>query len=173
MRKSTSVGYPDPLEEMPRGVGAGKDAAIIMLRRGSAGNDATCEDPAIQSDDADPWARHALVSNGFGDVATGDTAFSAQPTSDQVFQAARVHRALTVGRIIVAALHAVGAIARRAHARYRRHRQAKAIYDALEQLDDRTLHDLGFERSEIWSVAAEATGEAEYTRAQVFEHVDP
>jgi uncharacterized protein YjiS (DUF1127 family) len=52
----------------------------------------------------------------------------------------------------------------RAQARYRQRRQAIATREALEQLDDRVLHDLGFHRSEIQSVAAEATGKAAYTR---------
>ena len=35
---------------------------------------------------------------------------------------------------------------------------------ALRELDDRTLHDLGFDRSEITSVAAEVSGRAEPAR---------
>ena len=52
-----------------------------------------------------------------------------------------------------------------AHARYCKRREALAMCAALEALDDRVLHDLGFTRSEIESVAAEATGETERTRA--------
>jgi uncharacterized protein YjiS (DUF1127 family) len=69
-----------------------------------------------------------------------------------------------VGHALLAALQAIGAFARRLRARHRQWRDARAVYDALRQLDDRTLHDLGFERSEITSVAAEATGEAMRTR---------
>jgi len=50
-------------------------------------------------------------------------------------------------------------------ARYGQHRRAMATRAALAQLDDRVLHDLGFDRSEIASVAAEAAGDAEYTRS--------
>lgn len=59
------------------------------------------------------------------------------------------------------------ATARRALVRARQRRQARAIYNALQQLDDRTLHDLGFYRDEIASVAAETTGQAEHTRIRV------
>ena len=62
---------------------------------------------------------------------------------------------------------AVGAFARRAYAGYRQRREANALSDALRQLDDRLLRDLGFDRSEIRSVAAEVTGEAETTRMRV------
>jgi uncharacterized protein YjiS (DUF1127 family) len=51
------------------------------------------------------------------------------------------------------------------HASYCRRRETLATRDALGALDDRVLHDLGFARSEIDSVAAEATGLAERTRA--------
>ena len=101
------------------------DTPIVILGRGSAGNDATCEDPAT----------------------------SANVT-------------FTLGKIIVAAIQTVGAIARRAHARHRQRHEAKVIYDNLWDLDDRMLRDLGFDRSEIKSVAAEVTGAAEYTRVR-------
>jgi hypothetical protein len=52
------------------------------------------------------------------------------------------------------------------HARHKQRREARAIYDALRQLDDRTLHDLGFDRSEMTSVAAEVTGEADCARVR-------
>jgi uncharacterized protein YjiS (DUF1127 family) len=68
---------------------------------------------------------------------------------------------------------AVGAFARRAYARYRQRREASALRDTLRQLDDRMLHDLGFDRSEISSVAAEFTREAESTRLRVLLSYNP
>jgi uncharacterized protein YjiS (DUF1127 family) len=61
------------------------------------------------------------------------------------------------------ALRAGGAIARRAFARYRQRREAMATYDMLRGLDDRALHDLGVDRSELMSLAAELAGGAERT----------
>ena len=60
--------------------------------------------------------------------------------------------------IVVAAFRAGGAIARHAYVRYRQHQRARAVYDTLRELDDHTLRDMGFDRSEIRSVAAELTG---------------
>jgi uncharacterized protein YjiS (DUF1127 family) len=48
--------------------------------------------------------------------------------------------------------------------RWRVRRETRAVFRVLHGLDDRTLRDLGFHRCEIWSVAAETTGEAESTR---------
>jgi uncharacterized protein YjiS (DUF1127 family) len=164
MRNSTDLDSLAALEEVaPHGAITCSDTPIAILRRGPAGNDATCEDRAISTDELERRAQHARAANGLGDVATIDTPVSARPTSYELPQAARAHRSFILGEIIVAAIKAAGAIARRAHARHRQRRQARAIYDALRQLDDRTLHDLGFDRSEITSVAAEVTGEAEYT----------
>jgi len=61
-------------------------------------------------------------------------------------------------------IQTAGAIARRAYARHRQRRQVMATCDALRRLDDHLLRDLGFDRSEIRSVAAEATRKAAYTR---------
>ena len=167
MHKSTDLDSLAALEEVaPRGVITSSDTPIVILRRGSAGNDATCEDPAISADEVERQAQHARAANGLGDVATMDTPASARPTSFQPHQGARAHPSFTLGEIIVAAIQAASAIPRRAHARHRQRRQARAIYDALRQLDDRALHDLGFDRSEITSVAAEFTGEAECTRVR-------
>lgn len=70
------------------------------------------------------------------------------------------HRPIT----FVAALRAASAFLRRARARHRQRQDTRAIYETLVELDDRTLHDLGFARSEALSVAMEATEAAERTR---------
>ena len=142
------------------------DTSLVILRRGTPGNDAAYEDPAIS---AEAWARHALAANGFGDgAAVGDGAIadagSARPTSYELYHDARAYRSFTLGEIIVALMQAVAAIARQALARYAQHQRARSMYDALRQLDDRTLRDLGFDRSEIRSVVAELAGKAECTR---------
>lgn len=174
MRTSTDLDIlVEPGEVTPRrGVTHG-DIPIVVLRRGRPGNDATCEDPAISKDELEPWARHALAANGFGDVGTTDAASSERPMSYELYQAARAHRSFSLGEIIVAAIQAAGAIARRVYLRHRQRREARATYDALHQLDDRTLHDLGFDRSEILSLAAEVTGEAEYTHIRALQTVAP
>jgi uncharacterized protein YjiS (DUF1127 family) len=77
------------------------------------------------------------------------------------------HRSFLLGDIIAATARAAIAIARQAHARYQQHRDAQATYDALRRLDDHMLRDLGFDRSEMTSIAAEVTGEAEHTRTRV------
>jgi uncharacterized protein YjiS (DUF1127 family) len=76
-------------------------------------------------------------------------------------------RSFPLQAFFVAAIRAARAFARRAYARHQQHRQMKSIGDLLRGLDDHTLRDLGFHRSEISSVAAEMAGAAECTRVQV------
>jgi uncharacterized protein YjiS (DUF1127 family) len=166
MRKSTDSENLAALEDVALfNVSTGSDTPTIILGYGSAGNDAACEDPAMSEDDLDTLARDAPAADGLGDVAT-DMGSSARPTSYDLHRAARAYRSVILGEFIVAAIQAVGAIARRAYARQRQRRQATAIHDALRRLDDRALRDLGFDRSETRSVAAEVTGEAEHTRVR-------
>lgn len=49
-------------------------------------------------------------------------------------------------------------------ARWGRYRHAMHVYGALRQLDSRTLHDIGLDRSEISSVASEVAGLVERQR---------
>jgi uncharacterized protein YjiS (DUF1127 family) len=63
----------------------------------------------------------------------------------------------------------MGDLLRRVIARHRQRREAWSAYDALRRLDDRTLRDLGFSRSELTSVAAEFAGDAEHTRVRALE----
>ena len=108
------------------------------------------------------WARHALAGPGFAgrlptcDVAPGRAAAPAIVTPPPAVRVRAL--ALDAWRALCAGLHAL-------RERQRRWRDARAVYDALRQLDDRALHDLGFDRSELSSVAREATGGADYTRA--------
>ena len=117
----------------------------------------------------------SLATHGFGTSANSYTVSSTRLANYQLHRAARAHRSFGLGEIIVAAIQAAGAIVRQAHARHRQRRRAKATYDALQELDDHMLRDLGFDRSELRSVAAEAAGEAERTRvrALVMSHAPP
>jgi uncharacterized protein YjiS (DUF1127 family) len=84
-------------------------------------------------------------------MASGNDQFAAQPG---------------VGRIILAAIRAARAIARRVRARYQQVQQARTSYEAFRRLDAHTLRDLGLHRSELMSVAAEYTREAGHARVR-------
>jgi uncharacterized protein YjiS (DUF1127 family) len=76
------------------------------------------------------------------------------------------YRSSRLTQIVAATLQAVGDLVRRMVARSKRRQQARATYLALRGLDARTLRDLGFDRSEILSVAAEVAGDADSTRVR-------
>lgn len=143
------------------------DNAPLVSRNTQPSDNATADHLAIDVDEIEGWARQARGANGLGNVEADAPAAPARPTSYELYRAARIDRAFTLAEIIAEMVWAVGAIARRAYAGYRRRRDADALSDTLRQLDDRMLRDLGFDRSEIRSVAAEVTGEAETTRLRV------
>lgn len=156
----------DDLE--PHGVRAYDTAPLDASRNRHPGGDATREHPAINVDDLEAWARHARGVNGLGgDAEAGTPATSAAPSAYELHRAARIDRAFTLAEILAEMVWAVGAFARQAYVRYRQRREASALREALRRLDDHTLRDLGFDRSEIGSVVAEVTGEAERTRLRV------
>lgn len=116
--------------------------------------------------DTEGWARHAGAANGFGDAFTPGHAWDPR-LNRAAHHAARAHAANGVGDVMAAALRGVLAWLRAVDERRRQRREAREVYDALRGLDDRTLHDLGFSRSELTSVASEASGQATPTRAHM------
>jgi|GEM_PF-3053357 len=151
-----------------RGVRTYGHAPTDVSRNRHPGGDATPDYPAINETDIEAWARHARGVNGLGgDAEACAPAASAIPSAYELHRAARIERAFTLAEIIAEMVWAVGAFARRAYARYRQRREASALRETLRQLDDRMLHDLGFDRSEISSVAAEFTRGAESTRLRI------
>ena len=134
---------------------------LAPLRHESAGNEAAGAVPAIPGDVAGHGARSVLALHGLRD-AVGAGWLSTY----EIDRIARARRALLLGELAVATIRAVAAFARRARSRREQHRRAAAIREALYELDDHALHDLGFDRSEIASIAAEATGGAQRTRVR-------
>lgn len=73
----------------------------------------------------------------------------------------------TMAGLLARLLMRMGAALRWYARRSEQRREAASIRDALAELDAYALHDLGFDPSEIDSVAAEMTGAADVTRARV------
>ena len=98
----------------------------------------------------------ALRGAGF---AAAVVASPARRALRQPLRTVPARRPSTLGGIVIALIRTAATVVRRALKRYRQHRIASAAADELRQLDDRALHDLGLDRSEITSVAAELAGE--------------
>lgn len=122
--------------------------------------------PSAPRAHCDTRTQHRDAANDAVVGAMSETAPYARPTSYDMHRAARTHRSRLVGELIAEALYAVVAFANQAWARHQVRRQARIAHDALRSLNDHTLRDLGFDRSEIASVAAEVTGGAARTRVR-------
>jgi len=67
------------------------------------------------------------------------------------------------------ALQAIADLLRRGHVAWRRQSEARRSYLALRDLDERSLRDLGLDRSELGSLVAEIDGRAGPTRVRVLQ----
>jgi uncharacterized protein YjiS (DUF1127 family) len=137
------------------------------MGRVTASNDSRFDPPSEARRTLSAWARHAGAANGFGGQ-TPEEAPQATVPADAVQHAlaARAARADVFWRVVFEGGHLAAQAVRRILAAWRRQRDEYATYRALSGLDQRTLRDIGFDRSEARSVAAELAGRADRTRAQ-------
>jgi uncharacterized protein YjiS (DUF1127 family) len=128
------------------------------MRKQSQGNKAASRRRAVQA-----YAMHALAGNGFGDAAI----FPIEQRLKSVDARPRSRTRPDGLAAILAAVHSlIQDLVRPVVAWWKRRQQASATYTALSELDARTLRDLGFDRSELSSVAAEIAGDVRSTRVR-------
>jgi uncharacterized protein YjiS (DUF1127 family) len=142
-------------------------AEMAVWSGAPAGNDVRRDPVAEPAREWTPATWRILVDEVDGHAANADDPLDPWPSTYALYQEARARRAEAIAKLICDGTRTAREAIRRAWQGYRRRREARAIYAALVGLDDRTLRDLGFHRSEILSVAAEATGQAEQTRMLV------
>ncbi|MGH6624707.1 MAG: DUF1127 domain-containing protein [Burkholderiaceae bacterium] len=110
-------------------------------------------------------ALRAQAANGFGDA---DAALIALPMGRPLDFASGdsplLYRTAGLRELVADCSKWVVGMTRRLVDAWCRYQLARATYRALRGLDERTLHDIGFHRSEIFSVAAEIGGAVEATR---------
>ena len=159
------IGFTAEPRRAPRKAPARGDTSAVTSPASSAAG----RNPVDAAHDIAAWIRHAEGANGFG----GD-AVPRGPLSYRLLLQARAHRSAFLGALIATALAKVAAGVREAHAAFTHGREARVMRKGLHELDDRTLRDIGFTRSEIESVIAEATGGAEWTRLRTrWMHASP
>jgi len=139
-------------------------APQMLARFTAASNDiAYATDRAAE---LDGWARRAATANGFGDARADAQVMPQGLDAHRLTIEARSERSASLAAILATLVASVASAVRRLHASWSMARSARATYRALRQLDPRTLHDLGLDRSEMRSVAAEIAGESDRTRVQ-------
>jgi hypothetical protein len=123
------------------GVLRGARAATVPYGR-SADNDESCAAAGTPTDSRESWVRRSLATKGFGEKIIGKSSFELEA-------AARAYRSRVIGEAIRRLIARLRARMLRAYVRHRRDRTSRLVYDALRELDDQTLQDLGFHRDEL------------------------
>jgi uncharacterized protein YjiS (DUF1127 family) len=106
-------------------------------------------------------------ARGPGDAALLRTGNFEHLTAVRLNSAARIDRSRLATKLAAAAWRAVVSRIQQLLARAKQRRRARATHLALRNLDARTLRDIGFDRSEILSVATGFPGAADATPAHV------
>lgn len=141
-------------------------APHTLARFTAASNDAAYVTGGDHAAELDGWARRAASANGFGDARAETQVMPSGRDAYQLAIESRAARSASLAVILGTLIAAVSAAAHRLYASWSRARSARATYRALRELDTRTLHDLGLDRSEMRSMAAEIAGESDRTRVQ-------
>ena len=138
-----------------------------IFRRGPARNDDICGDADDPRDHIVPPELRRTVAAANGDSAVADVPALHWISGVDLYRMARERRAAVLQALVRRFIGWARDCFGDALAGYRRRREMRSIYRTLQELDDRMLRDLGFHRSEILSVAAEAVEEAERTRVRI------
>jgi len=156
-----SATYPAAVFATVRQSGPRPDAGT----RAGAGTTTLRLAPAAPLHDAtEAHALRALAADGFGEAVFAPAGGYGHPTSASLHAQGRSWRSRAVGDVLARIWRAAARAAQRTFTEWQRHERIRATYRTLRELDDRTLRDLGFHRSEIPSVAAELHGSAGLTR---------
>ncbi|MGE5714749.1 MAG: DUF1127 domain-containing protein [Betaproteobacteria bacterium] len=141
-------------------------APQMLARFTAASNDVAYATDRDCAADLDGWARRAAAANGFGEARADAQVTQVSHDVHRLAIEARGARSASLAAVLATLMATASAAAQRLRASWARARSARATYRALRELDARTLHDLGLDRSEMRSVAAEIAGESDRTRAQ-------
>jgi uncharacterized protein YjiS (DUF1127 family) len=122
---------------------------------------------ATDRTELDALVLRTFAGSGFGDAVIDTTVAPAPVTSFDLYHLARAHRSYQLREIVKALLQAVTDAVQPVITRWRQKQQARAAYRTLQALDTRTLRDLGFDRSELMSVATELATGGSSTRVRI------
>lgn len=141
-------------------------ATRTLARFSAASNDAAYASDPGRAAELDGWARRTTAASGFGDAQVEAQVMPQVRDAYRGMVEARAARSARLAGLVAALIAAMSTTGHRLRASWSRARAARATYLALRDLDSHTLHDLGLDRSETQSVAAEIAGESDRTRVQ-------